>query len=84
MPCSNVSNATPMWPRAQPGLPIVSQFQLRRRGGGAPYVEPNNYELVWASGGKLFAARLGKDGLFGEAELHDFSAMRFEAIAAPY
>lgn len=40
--------------------------------------------LVWATGGKLFAARLGKEGLFDETELHDFSAMRFEAIAAPY
>lgn len=48
------------------------------------WAELDRRRLVWASGGKLFAARLGRDGLFGETELHDFSAMRFEAIAAPY
>lgn len=48
------------------------------------WAELDRRRLVWADGGKLFAARLGKDGLFDEAELHDFSAMRFESIAAPY
>ncbi|MFY8135194.1 MAG: hypothetical protein ACOVKS_09340 [Aquimonas sp.] len=48
------------------------------------WAELDGRRLVWANGGKLFAARLGKDGLFGETELHDFSAMRFEAIVAPY
>jgi hypothetical protein len=31
-----------------------------------------------------FNATEDKDGLFGETELHDFSAMRFNAIVAPY
>ncbi len=48
------------------------------------WAELDRRRLVWASSGKLFAARLGKSGLFDETELQDFSAMRFEAIAAPY
>lgn len=47
-------NATPAWPRAQLGLPIVAQFQLRARDGGPNYVEPQGFELGWASAeGKL-------------------------------
>jgi hypothetical protein len=40
--------------------------------------------LVWATGGRLHAARLGRGKLPGEKLLHDFNAMKFEAIAAPY
>lgn len=40
--------------------------------------------LLFAVGGKLFAARLGDGKIIGEKLLHDFNNMKFEAIAAPY
>ncbi len=40
--------------------------------------------LVWASEGRLCAARLGSGKLVGEKLLHDFNGMKFGAIAAPY
>jgi len=40
--------------------------------------------IVWAAGGKLFAAKEQKVGLADETVLHDFNAMTFEAIEAPY
>jgi hypothetical protein len=40
--------------------------------------------LVWAAGGKLFAATLRVDGMTQETELHDFSGMTFERAQAPY
>ena len=40
--------------------------------------------LVWAVGGKLYAARIRGDGLGEEKLLHDFNDMKFEALNAPY
>ena len=40
--------------------------------------------LVWASDGKLYAARLTVAGLINEHELYDFNDMKFEPIKAPY
>jgi len=40
--------------------------------------------LAWASEGQLRSARLESGKLLGEKLLHDFNAMQFEAIAAPY
>lgn len=40
--------------------------------------------LVWVANGKLCAAKIQKNGLTEEAELHDFNDMTFEAIEAPY
>lgn len=40
--------------------------------------------LVSASEGRLYAARLGRGKILGERLLHDFSGMKFEALAAPY
>jgi hypothetical protein len=40
--------------------------------------------LVWASDGKLYAARLTVAGLINEHELYDFNDMKFERIEAPY
>lgn len=40
--------------------------------------------LVWASEGKLFAARLTVSGLINEHKLYDFNEMKFERIEAPY
>jgi CRISPR-associated protein Cmr1 len=41
-------NATPVWPRAGFGLPILGQFQKRARHGG-DYDEPEGFELRWRS-----------------------------------
>lgn len=40
--------------------------------------------LVWTSGGRLHTARLKTPGLANEKTLHDFNAMRFSPITAPY
>ena len=40
--------------------------------------------LVWAEGGKLFAANISKDGLQDVKELCDFNDMKFEERIAPY
>jgi CRISPR-associated protein Cmr1 len=42
-------NATPVWPRAGFGLPIIGQFQKNARNGGR-YDEPDAFELRWRSG----------------------------------
>jgi CRISPR-associated protein Cmr1 len=41
-------NATPAWPRAGFGLPILGRFQTQARGVGR-YDEPEPYELRWRS-----------------------------------
>lgn len=48
------------------------------------WAELDGDRLVWAANGCLFAARLGVNGLKSEKLLHDFSPMKFEALAAPY
>ena len=40
--------------------------------------------LLWAENGCLYAARLERSGLRQQKLLHDFRAMQFEKIAAPY
>ena len=40
--------------------------------------------LVWAENGKLRAAKVQREGLAEEVELHDFNDMTFEAVQAPY
>lgn len=40
--------------------------------------------LVWADKGRLYAGRVGKEGLLEPQQLHDFNGMKFEAIRAPY
>lgn len=42
-------NATPVWPRAGFGLPILGRFQDRARGGGHMN-EPDRFELCWRDG----------------------------------
>lgn len=42
-------NATPAWPRAGFGLPIIGQFQKNSRDGGR-YDEPDGFELRWRAG----------------------------------
>jgi CRISPR-associated protein Cmr1 len=41
-------NATPAWPRAGFGLPIIGRFQKSARHGGR-YDEPDGFELRWRS-----------------------------------
>lgn len=48
------------------------------------WADVDGERLVWAEGGKLFAARVSEQGLEDERLLHDFNAMTFEAIPAPY
>ncbi len=42
-------NATPAWPRAGFGLPIIGQFQTKGR-HNEPYDEPGAFELRWRAG----------------------------------
>ncbi|HSN18933.1 MAG TPA: hypothetical protein VLV87_12090 [Gammaproteobacteria bacterium] len=48
------------------------------------WADIDDKRLVWATQGKLFAARLGTHGLFRCEELFDFNPMKFERIKAPY
>ncbi len=48
------------------------------------WAEVDGKRLIWAENGKLFAGRIGKEGLVDKAELFDFNEMTFESIEAPY
>lgn len=48
------------------------------------WAEVDGQRLVWADAGKLFSAVVAERGLVAIRELHDFNAMKFEAIEAPY
>lgn len=48
------------------------------------WAEVDGNRLVWAAGGRLLRGRLNEAGLAEEVVLHDFNAMAFEPIAAPY
>lgn len=50
----------------------------------AEWAEADGPRLVWAAGGKLFAAPLDAPGLAEPRLLHDFNDMTFEPIRAPY
>jgi len=51
-------DATPAWPRAGFGLPIVGRFQPKGRNGGH-YDEPGPYDLCWRSADDTVHDRLG-------------------------
>lgn len=51
---------------------------------GWEWAEVDGRRVVWAEGGRLFAAHMHADGLGEAALLHDFNAMAFERIEAPY
>jgi hypothetical protein len=40
--------------------------------------------LLWAEGGKLWSANIEGHGLGAAKMLHDFNAMTFQEIEAPY
>jgi hypothetical protein len=48
------------------------------------WADVDGRRLVWAAGGRLCAGRVGRHGLFAERTLHDFGAMAFARIVAPY
>ena len=48
------------------------------------WAEFDRGRLVWATEGKLYAGYLRKGAIQDESVLHDFNAMTFEAVAAPY
>ena len=48
------------------------------------WAELDGKRLVWAEHGKLFAGRIGENGLTDRAQLFDFNTMSFERIEAPY
>jgi len=48
------------------------------------WAEVDGKRLVWAENGKLFAGRIGDEGLTAEAQLFDFNTMSFQRIQAPY
>jgi hypothetical protein len=48
------------------------------------WAELDGRRLVWAQGGRLFAAMLGNHGIAAEQMLYDFNDMVFQEIAAPY
>ena len=48
------------------------------------WADVDGKRLVWAAEGKLMYAQISKDGPGPEVELHDFNALEFAAIEAPY
>jgi CRISPR-associated protein Cmr1 len=57
-------NATPVWPKAALGLPVVSQFQTKARNGGS-LREPKNYDLNWEDQQGNLHDRLGSPLFIG-------------------
>jgi CRISPR-associated protein Cmr1 len=47
-------NATPAWPRAGFGLPIVGRFQGKDRSGGYFTSEPGQFDLRWTDGTRVY------------------------------
>jgi hypothetical protein len=74
------------------GQGVYSEWHRILPGNGAPardypgweWAELQGSRLVWAERGCLHAARPGREGLRDVTLLHDFTSMRFQAIAAPY
>jgi hypothetical protein len=56
----------------------------RFRHPGWEWADVDRERLVWAEGGKLFAAPIESNGMDDEKPLFDFNAMSFEQIEAPY
>ena len=48
------------------------------------WAEVDGGRLVWAEDGTLFTGRLGPKGIGSVKQLHDFNALRFEKLGAPY
>ncbi len=49
------------------------------------WADRDGNSVVWAAGGCLYRARINRSHGVGSAKLlHDFSGMKFEAIAAPH
>jgi hypothetical protein len=48
------------------------------------WADVDGYRLLWAEGGKIFAAEIEAQGLGPPKMLHDFNEMTFQEIEAPY
>ncbi|MCD6030748.1 MAG: hypothetical protein K0S78_2922 [Thermomicrobiales bacterium] len=48
------------------------------------WAELDGKRLVWAEHGRLFAGRIGEEGLRNVAQLFDFNTLSFQRIQAPY
>ena len=48
------------------------------------WADVDGKRIVWAAGGRLYAADVHRGGLAGETMLHDFNDMQFERREAPY
>jgi hypothetical protein len=79
---------------ARPGRSYLYDEHELLHDDGEKFVDGHNWEwadwdpvqdrLVWAAGGCLYSARLGKGGLMEESLIHDFNPYRFEPVVAPY
>ena len=48
------------------------------------WADVDGQRLLWAEGGKIFAAEIEAHGLGSAQMLHDFNDMTFQEIEAPY
>jgi len=58
--------------------------QTRRSLPDWEWAEVDKGAVLWAEHGQLWRARMVKAGLVDATAIHDFTDMKFEAIAAPY
>lgn len=63
---------------------IHTQNDLQIQLPHAEWADLDHRRLVWAQNGQLWAGRLDQEGLKDTKMLHDFNAMIFEEIRAPY
>lgn len=61
-----------------------SRTEVRLEFPNWEWAESDRGRLVWAEGGMLFAGRLAPKELASTRQLHDFNALRFEKLVAPY
>jgi hypothetical protein len=68
-----------------------SEYRLNDYGTGAVQFQPSwtwvdvdDGRLLWAAGGKIFAAQIETGGLGPAKMLYDFNDMTFQEIEAPY
>ncbi len=61
-----------------------TKSKIRIRCPAWEWVEWDEGRIVWASDGQLWAARLGRPGIYDQKLLYDFNEMKFKPIPAPY
>ncbi len=63
---------------------LHSESNYRQKFPDWEWAEYATHRLLWATHGRIFAAKLTKSGPSAQTELHDFNNMTFQAIKAPY